>query len=725
MITLNDRHKQYEKRSKRFYTDKLGEQHIVFDYSKVKMQEPKSFKRERKIGEHIVTLPECPPKKEIANYDLPVEEQRFYRNLPPDNFEFLPKEEQLDFMRTDLRRRLNGFFFYNNGRIEYMTGIHYFYCTHWVIDTGDTPEWRDSDRDIFYLWKHCEENELCHGLVYLTNRRSGKTLISTVILYEYASRNENSICALQSKTEADAKNVMRKIVGSWKKLPQWNKPTDIGDSNPTKELRFEAPKQRSSKGEKKVYKKVLNSSITFGASTEEFFDGYKLKRYLADEFGKTMSVDVLRRWYIVKECLNVGRKIVGKALFTTTVEELERGGLGCKKIWDKSNIKKAKPDGATESGMFRIFKPAWYGFEGFQDAYGYSVCDDPEIPVVNKDGDILTRGSKTYLLNQRKGLDLYALQSHKRKYPFSIHEAFTANAEESVFAVEKLQQQIDYNNLQTKLPLRRGNLVWRDGQRDTAVDFVETESGRWVMSQLPDIDERNNYTIKNGVRKPANVLKYAGGVDPFSHDNPTDKSKKSDGACYILKKLDPLNPTISNFFVCEYLYRTKTSTMFYEDMIMTAHFFGTELLIENNKIGCINYFKMRGMHGFLSRRPSITATANSVKQKEYGIPLTGSVARETLVEYLANYINDWVGELNPDNHGYGTRIMSANYFNNQLEQCMNFDVNAWTKYDAVVASGLAVLLSRSKTKKKLSEDKSNVSNYYQMYNVKGNKTTRL
>ena len=56
------------------------------------------------------------------------------------------------------------------GRIEYMTGIHYFYCTHWVIDTGDTPEWRDSDRDIFYLWKHCEDNELCHGLVYLTKQ---------------------------------------------------------------------------------------------------------------------------------------------------------------------------------------------------------------------------------------------------------------------------------------------------------------------------------------------------------------------------------------------------------------------------------------------------------------------------------------------------------------------------------------------------------------------------
>ena len=50
---------------------------------------------------------------------------------------------------------------------------------------------------------------------------------------------------------------------------------------------------------------------------------------------KQCPVDVLRRWYIVKECLNVGRKIVGKALFTTTVEELERGGLGCKKIWDK------------------------------------------------------------------------------------------------------------------------------------------------------------------------------------------------------------------------------------------------------------------------------------------------------------------------------------------------------------------------------------------------------
>lgn len=724
MNTLNDKQKRYDLRTKRYYTDKLGNEQVVFDYSKVKMQKVRDFVAKRSIGEHTITLNTPPPKEQIANWNLPVEDQKFYRITPPDNFLQLPRDRQLDFMREDLRRRINGYWFYNNGQIEYVTGVHYFYLNHWKIDTGDYPAFRDSDRDIFYLWQHVENNPDLSGLVYITCRRSGKTWISSVILYEYISRNEDSIAGIQSKTGDDAKKVLRKLVSAWKKIPSWNKPTDSGDTNPQNELKFEEPSKRSSKGEQKKYKKVLNSSIQYGASTEEYFDGFKLKRYLADEFGKSNKIDIWRRWLIVKECLNVGSRIIGKAIFTTTVEELDKGGSAAKKIWSTSDIRKAKADGKTESGMIRIFKPAYYGLEGFIDAYGYSVVDDPEIPIVNFEGEVLTRGAKTYLMTRRKGMEVDQLSSEKRKYPFSINEAFTANSIDNVLPVAKVQQQLDYNEQQPKLPLTRGNFQWKDGERDTIVEFIPDEKGRWLVSQLPPQELRNNYELRNGIRVPKNNLLYASGTDPFDHSHVAD-NRRSDAASYVMKKLEPMNPTISNFFCCEYVYRTKTSSMFYEDMIMQSHFFGCEMLIENNKVGCINYFKMRGMQGYLSRRPEVTMTKHSKGQKEYGIPMSGQVARETMIEYLANYIQNWVGLLNPQNIGMESRVMSNNYFETMLNQFLNFDVEKWTQYDCVVAAGLCVLASRKKAKRTATEEQLDVSNYFSQFKIVNGKSVKV
>ena len=724
MNILDDKQKRYDLRTKRYYTDKLGQEHVVFDYSKVKMQKVQDFAMQRKIGEHIIDLPKPPSQQKIDNWNLPVDEQRFQRNTPPNNFEKLPRESRLEYMRTELSRRLNGYWFYNNGQIEYITGVHYFYLTHWKIYTGGYPAFRDSDRDIFYLWRHVEHNPELHGLVYITCRRSGKTWISSVIMYEYVSRTEDCIGGIQSKTGDDAKKVLRKLVSAWKKIPSWNKPTDSGDTNPQNELKFEEPSKRSSKGDAKQYKKVLNSSILFGASTEEFFDGFKLGRYICDEFGKSNKIDIWRRWLIVKECLNIGSRIIGKSIFTTTVEELDKGGSAAKKIWSTSDIRKAKADGRTESGMIRIFKPAYYGLEGFIDAYGYSVIDDPSIPIVNYEGQVLVRGAKTYLMNRRKGMEVDQLSSEKRKYPFSINEAFTANSIDNVLPVAKVQQQLDYNDKQPQLPLIRGNFQWKGGERDTEVEFIPNDKGRWLISSFPDKDRRNSFEIRNGIRKPKNDLEFASGCDPFDHSHVAD-NRRSDAASYVMKKLDPMNPTISNFFCCEYVYRTKTSSMFYEDMIMQSVFFSCQILIENNKVGCINYFKMRGYQGYLSKRPAVTMTKHSKGQQEYGIPLSGSVARETLIEFLANYLQNWCGALNPENTGINEEVMSNNYFETMLQQCINFDIEKWTKYDCVVAAGLCVLASRRKATKKVDDSSLNVSNYFEQYKIVGNKSIKI
>lgn len=82
-------------------------------------------------------------------------------------------------------RRMNGFWFMNNGIPTFITGAHYMYLTHWKID-APVVDYRDSDRHFFYMWKYCEDDPDSFGLIEAARRRSGKampldTLIPTPI----------------------------------------------------------------------------------------------------------------------------------------------------------------------------------------------------------------------------------------------------------------------------------------------------------------------------------------------------------------------------------------------------------------------------------------------------------------------------------------------------------------------------------------------------------------
>ena len=76
------------------------------------------------------------------------------------------------------------------------------------------------------------------------------------------------------------------------------------------------------------------------ADAYDAYDGDELHTYIEDECGKVdekQGINTDKRWEIVQFCLTIGSKIVGKALRTTTVEEMEKkGGKHFKKTWDES-----------------------------------------------------------------------------------------------------------------------------------------------------------------------------------------------------------------------------------------------------------------------------------------------------------------------------------------------------------------------------------------------------
>jgi hypothetical protein len=388
---------------------------------------------------------------------------------------------------------------------------------------------------------------------------------------------------------------------------------------------------------------------------------------------------------VVKETMSDGASFTGKGLITTTVESMEKdGGANLKMIWDESDPKDLNDIGQTRSGLIRMFIPAYYGYRGeegeksFIDEYGYSN----------------TISARTYLEKRRAGVKGASLTSIMRKYPFTPEEAFRSDNKHQIFPDYKIYEQKDHNATLVGDVVIRGNFVWKDNVEHSKVIWAPNESGRWLVYKLPEMELRNKkiYDSKKGFI-PGNREIYCSGCDPFDHSL-TTSNDKSDAASHVFEKYNIMDPLNSNCFVCEYIYRQPDVHYFYDDMIKQAVFYGSELLVENNKIGLINHFKAKGYYEYLMDRPDFTHTKYSRKhQKEKGIPLTGSEPRQALMEHLESYMYQNIGELDSfdeNNEPYYGKM----FFEKTMDDWLMFDPRDWGQYDATVSSGLAIIASK-------------------------------
>lgn len=653
------------------------------------MQKPEEFIRERIIGDYTIILPPPPDVKKIANYSLPEDQQKFIRTELPKDFRNWEKDKRVEFIKREWDRRRNGFWFYCKGNIEYISGLHYFYITWWRINTG-YPMFVDCDRDFFYVWKHCENDPKCDGLVYITHRGEGKTYKSTCILYDPISSKDNVQAGIQSKTEPDARKIFNKLVYSWSKLPYFFKPIDVGATRPAKILEFAEPSMRDTKSQDKSDSDVLNSFIDFQSSGVAAYDGQNLYRVFLDEIGKTIECDVDERMATVRECLRAGRGKFGrgKIIATTTIEEMiKKGGKNAKKVWDKANPNQRDENGLTKNGMYRLFKPADYGYleiingMTFVDDYGYSDREK----------------AHKYFMNKRKALTGADLNSEKRKFPLEERDMWISDSKKSVYDTDKIDQQLQYNETIPENLLVRGNFLWENGVKDSKVIWHPCDNGRWEIYWMPKPEDRNKKILKYGLKSPANIDIGCFGLDPYDNKTTVD-NRKSDAASYGFRKFDPMIPYDSGIFVTKYVNRPELPETMWEDMIMQSVFYGWEILIESNKIGTINYFRMRGYLNYLMMRPEETQTASSQKMEEPGIPMSGSEPRQALIYATESYIINKVGLIQEEGK---EPYIGKCYFKELLENWREFDFEEeWTKFDSMVGAGLALLGARKYIPKK-------------------------
>ena len=555
------------------------------------------------------------------------------------------------------------------------------------------------------------------------------TYRATATLNELISRSPDSIGGIQSKTDTDGGKVFKKLVKSWQRLPEYFKPVDVGDSDPSKKIEYRNPKKRSTKTQKKEYSQVLGSEINYGNSKETFYDGDGLAIILHDEIGKTESADVWERWDIVKECLADGADVTGKAILTTTVEEMEKkGGANCKKIWDESDsesdtFKAAKQ---TISGLKRYFKPAYYGLRGAD-----KTDDGDETPTfIDEYGYSDIEAAERYLIKVEKTLTGEKLISRKRKYPRDIKDAFMVSGKTESLPVAKIYEQKEFNESLPPSVVTRGNFVWED-MNQHIVKFYEDPKGFFEISWMPEAEQRCQHSYDSrGYPKPSNTILGNIGVDPFDH-KVTVATKKSNAAAQLFRRFNIDSPMNSNGFVFNYVGRRDDPDDFYEDMIMAGVFYGVKVFSENQKPGLNNHMTRRGYQNYIKKTKQSDYTKSTSKTSVEGVSMAGKLVRDQSINGLVTYIYKFIGkisiEVQMEEFGWKREDCKDDLYGNcpfesLLDDWLKFDANDWTVSDETVSSMISILgvtpIRKNKNDGKEREVKIDLSKLFQSQRTK-------
>ena len=679
-------------------------------------------------GEHVelhgllVVLPKKPKRSEILFHDKPKELQMWQRIPLPEELqrvrsmdEWFEKPAEFrnkfrSYVEKEFQRRRDGVWFYNNGLPTYITGRHYMFLQWSKIDIG-YPSYLAFQREIFLHMAACEVDPRCFGQLYTKCRRSGYTNICSAVLVDEASQVKEKLLGIQSKTGKDAQEniFMKKVVAIFRSYPFFFKPIQDGTTNPRMELAFREPSKRITKTNKTSYRgDALNTVINWKNTTNNAYDGEKLHILYLDEAGKwEKPTDIREAWRIERTCLIVGRKIVGKAIMGSTVNPMNKGGNEYKGLWYDSDPNERNSNGRTRSGLYRIFIPAYDALEGFFDQYGNPVVEDPEKEVEGIDGDFITIGSKTYLKNERRSFkdNPSELNEVTRQFPFTEDEAFRDSIEGSLFNIGKIYQQIEHNEELFPDPVIRGNFTWKE--KDKEVVFSPTPNGRFRVCWMPDTTQRNIVKIDRGKRVAPFGEYGCGGVDSYDLDATVD-GRGSKGALHMYNKFSLKRPP--NMFVVEYASRPDLASIFYEDVLMCAFYYGYPLLVENNKYGIVRYFESRGYDGYLMDRPKhLLSSSSHVNVKTKGIPSNSQDVIQSHAQSIEKYIHEHVGV---DSE---TGEVGKMYFNRTLEDWIGFKIDKRTKFDLTISSGLALLATQKPKEKERSNFKEKV--FFRRYKV--------
>jgi len=624
--------------------------------------------------------------------------ERIAQKIDKDHFD--PYLEEI--RKREWHRRLYGVWFWNNGKLEYITGLNYLYVTYWKFQ-GKFLEFRIPDMELFYVVQYCMEDNDCLGLNELTKRKNGKTARVGCWSYERLSRLNNHHAGMQSKSDDDAEKAFKKaVIQPWQKLPDFFRPRyDLLKGDDPSELRFFATPRRGEKvnEEDNENEEPLESFFDYESSIEAAYDGPELHTYVADEAGKTKKpVSIKERQSVTRYATEFDGVFHGKHWYTTTVEP-EKGEEENYEFQDMtaaSNPLDRDENGRTKTGLYTYFLPAQRGM--FFDRYGYP--DEKKATV--------------FLLNTMRKLqednDTRGLSSFKRKNPMNFKSAFSADGEFALYNPELLNEQLDtiswVNNI-----TERGDLEWEGGfiiKKEQVLPsgekiyvpnklyWVNNPKGKYERVKGWEPKESNKIYNRGDHFFPNNNHAMRVGCDPFRYDKTKDK-RRSNCASFAYQIPDGLFPDeFDDTFVLKYSHREESTRSSNMDILKMAWWCGSQVLFERNVNHWKNDFNDWECAGFLMWMPG---------EVEPGI---GTDARGNTVQTICNYTESYINE-------HISKVKFKSLIRKETGW-LGFKVDDTEKFDEPMAAGITLIAVKGRHFQKENETL-NIDNYFRRSKV--------
>jgi len=670
-----------------------------------------------------IMLPDIPKvKKKILFSNLPKEEQYWRRIEPPKGL--TPENEDMyyDFILEEFRRRREGVFFMNNGEAVYLTPAHYM-ALQWVkmLDTGQFMDYRHAQAEMFYFTRACVVDPRCLGELFVKSRRTGFTYQILCEMINDGTATANVKLGMISKTGDDAQEAFLKMTYGIQNLPFFFVPVIKGKIDSKTEVEFAKPSDSSKVAKKKKDNQTddyLNTLLNWKTTTESAYDGQRMYRLLIDEASKPLPPFSLETyWGRVSPTINNGGRIVGKIYVGSTVNPMAKGGSAFLKMYKGSIVSKRDPaTKRTATGLYAYFLPAHKNMEAFTDKYGvcHTVVEEGKsfFNVYNVE---MFEGSIQYLENvrkqKRKQSDIL-YNEELRANPMTVEEAFRDEAKGSMFNLEKINDQIAYNDSidAEQTLLVRGNFQWKDAKKDTIVEWHPNPKGRFLVSWLPPKELQNRWEMRNNTyggrsRHPLNDDLGCFGADSYdteatvdskleNTENGNEWSGGSKGSVVGCTGFTLKDAPSNSFFLC-YNARPETSEIFFEDVLMCCVFFGMPILIENNKARLLYHFYNRGYRGFsLSRFDKPSNRLSHSEKMLGGVPGTSPDVNQMHWMSIESYVNKYVGYYTQGDDLHPVREeneIGSMPFNNALRDWATFNVSNRTKSDISMASGYCLM----------------------------------
>ena len=143
---------------------------------------------------------------------------------------------------------------------------------------------------------------------------------------------------------------------------------------------------------------------------------------------------------------------------------------------------------------------------------------------------------------------------------------------------------------------------------------------------------------------------------------------------------DPINwgsDFVTNRIVCDYLYREADPNDFFEDIILTMVYYGTDFLPEKDRFGaCHTYLKLRGYELYLMEKPTYTKNSKGQQETEGVSATVGNI--DMYFSFLTTLSAKWANTI--DHPRVLEQLLSMNV-KNRGKRDLGVAVG-WTEYAA-------------------------------------------